>query len=92
MPTIGALAHGRPSPARSARGRRSIRPLPEQRGASGQHLQASLTGSPDDILAQVDAYAAADASELVCFFAAQDLSENLDDMRRFAAQVRAQAR
>jgi probable F420-dependent oxidoreductase len=91
MATIGELANGRPVTGsvrlRTAVGRR----LPEQRGASGQ-VQASLSGSPDQILEQVDAYAAAGASELVCFFGAHELSENLDDMRRFAAEVRAKAR
>jgi probable F420-dependent oxidoreductase len=91
MTTIEELAHGRPVTGsvrlRSAVGRR----LPEQRAASGQ-VQASLSGAPDEILEQVDAYAAAGASELVCFFGAQDLSENLDEMRRFAADVRAKAR
>ncbi len=90
MAIINGLANGRPVSGsvrlRAAVGRR----LPEQRGASGQ-VQASLTGSPDEILEQVDAYAAAGASELVCFFGAHDLEENLDDMRRFAAEVRSKA-
>src|SRR5262249_21994254 len=77
MATIGELAHGR-SVTGSVRLRAAVgRRLPEQRGASGQ-VQASLSGSPDQILEQVDAYAAAGASELVCFFGAQDLEENLD--------------
>jgi probable F420-dependent oxidoreductase len=87
MRTIAELAKGRPVTGsvrlRVAVGRR----LPEQRGARGQ-VQAQLSGSPDEVFEQVRAYEAAGASELVCFFGAQELEANLDDMRRFAEQVR----
>jgi probable F420-dependent oxidoreductase len=63
------------------------RVLPEQRGASGT-VQAQLSGAPEAILEQIQAYAAAGASELVLYFGAEDLKSNLADMRRFAEEVR----
>jgi probable F420-dependent oxidoreductase len=90
MRTIAELADGRTVKG-SVRLRAAVgRQLPEQRGARGQ-AQAHLSGSPDEILEQVHAYEAAGASELMCFFGAQDLEANLDDMRRFAEQVRTRA-
>jgi alkanesulfonate monooxygenase SsuD/methylene tetrahydromethanopterin reductase-like flavin-dependent oxidoreductase (luciferase family) len=65
------------------------RNLPEQIGASGR-VQAQLSGSPEEIVERIHAYAAAGASELVVYFGADDLERNLADMRRFAEEVRGQ--
>jgi hypothetical protein len=64
--------------------------LPEQRSASGG-VQAHLSGSRDEILDRIQAYAAAGASELVLYFGADDLATNLADMRHFAEAVRVHA-
>jgi probable F420-dependent oxidoreductase len=68
---------------RAAVGRR----LPEQRSARGQ-VQALLSGSREEVVDRIQAYAAAGASELVLSFGADDLEANLADMRRFADEVR----
>jgi probable F420-dependent oxidoreductase len=62
------------------------RSLPEQRGANGQ-VHASLSGSADDILRQIDAYASAGVEHMVIGFPTQDQSEFLDQLRLFADQV-----
>ncbi len=87
MRTIGDLA-GERRVTGSVRLRAAVgRKLPEQRGASGA-IQAQLSGSPEEIVDGVHAYAAAGASELILYFGAQDLEANLADMRRFAELVR----
>lgn len=60
--------------------------LPEQRGASGS-VQAQLSGSREEIVDRIHAYAAAGAGDLVLYFGADDLERNLADMRRFAENV-----
>jgi probable F420-dependent oxidoreductase len=62
------------------------RTLPEQRGANGQ-VHASLSGSADDILRQIEAYASAGVEHMLIGFPTQDLSEFLDQLRLFADQV-----
>jgi probable F420-dependent oxidoreductase len=62
--------------------------LPQQRNARGS-AQAHLAGSREEILDRIHAYAAAGASELDLYFGADDLANNLADMRRFVDEVRA---
>lgn len=68
---------------RTAVGRR----LAEQRNARGG-MQAQLSGSREEVVERIQAYAAAGADELVLYFGADDLEANLADMRRFAEEVR----
>jgi probable F420-dependent oxidoreductase len=87
MQTIRALAGERRVDG-SVRLRTSIgRKLPEQRNARGG-VQAQLSGSCEEVVERIQAYAAAGASELVLYFGAEDLQENLAEMRQFAEQVR----
>jgi probable F420-dependent oxidoreductase len=67
---------------RTAVGRR----LPEQRGASGQ-VHASLSGSRDEVLRKIDAYAEAGVEHMLIGFPTQDLSEFLDQLRLFADEI-----
>jgi probable F420-dependent oxidoreductase len=62
------------------------RGLPEQRGANGQ-VHASLSGSTDDVLRQVSAYAEAGVEHMLIGFPTQDQSEFLDQLRLFADQI-----
>jgi probable F420-dependent oxidoreductase len=62
------------------------RTLPEQRGANGQ-VHASLSGSRDDILRQIDAYTEAGVEHMVIGFPTQDLAEFHAQLRLFADQV-----
>ena len=66
------------------------RSLPEQRGASGQ-VQASLSGSADEVLRKIDAYAEAGVSHMVCAFATRELDDFLQQLRAFADHVQARA-
>lgn len=87
MAKIRELAGGR-SVTGSVRLRAAVgRALPEQRNAQGR-TQASLVGTPQEIVDRVQAYAAAGASELDLYFGADDLAAILTDMRRFADEVR----
>jgi probable F420-dependent oxidoreductase len=87
MTTIRELAGGRQVTG-SVRLRTTVgQMLPEQRSAQGR-TQASLVGSPQQIVERIRAYAAAGASELDLYFGADDLATNLTDMRRFADEVR----
>ena len=89
MSTIRALAGSR-QVLGSVRLRTAVgRTLPEQRSASGGS-QTQLSGSREEIVDRIQAYAAAGASELVLYFGADDLEANLADMRRFAEEVRDQ--
>ena len=89
MSTIRALAGSR-QVLGSVRLRTAVgRTLPEQRSASGGS-QTQLSGSREEIVDRIQAYAAAGASELVLYFGADDLEANLADMRRFSEEVRAQ--
>jgi probable F420-dependent oxidoreductase len=86
MHTIRASANGR-QVVGSVRLRASVgRKLPEQRNARGG-IQTQLSGSREEVVELVQAYAAAGANELVLFFGAEDLDANLADMRQFAEQV-----
>jgi probable F420-dependent oxidoreductase len=87
MSTIRSLAGAR-QVLGSVRLRTAVgRTLPEQRSASGGS-QAQLSGSREEIVTSIQAYAAAGASELVLYFGADDLGANLADMRRFADEIR----
>jgi probable F420-dependent oxidoreductase len=89
MNTIEALAGGR-HVVGSVRLRACVgRSLPDQRNARGG-VQAHLSGSSEEVVERVQAYAAAGASELVLYFGADDLDSNLADMRRFAEDVLSQ--
>jgi probable F420-dependent oxidoreductase len=86
MQTIHELARER-DVVGSVRLRTAVgRSLPEQRNARGG-IQAQLSGSREEVVDRIQAYAAAGARELVAHFGADDLESNLADMRRFAEQV-----
>jgi probable F420-dependent oxidoreductase len=87
MQTVRSFANER-NVVGSVRLRTAVeRRLPEQRNARGG-VQAQLSGSREEIVERIQAYAAAGASELVLYFGADDLEANLADMRRFAGQIR----
>jgi probable F420-dependent oxidoreductase len=86
MATIRELANGR-AVAGAVRIRAAVgRELPEQTSATGGR-RGQLSGSHDQIVEHIHAYASAGASELVLFFGADDLESNLTDMRRFADEI-----
>ncbi|MBV9596474.1 MAG: LLM class F420-dependent oxidoreductase [Chloroflexi bacterium] len=88
MQTIRALANER-QVVGSVRLPTAVgRKLPEQRTARGL-TQAQLSGSREEIVDRIQAYAAAGASEMVLYFGAHDLETNLAEMRRFAEEVSA---
>jgi probable F420-dependent oxidoreductase len=62
------------------------RTLPEQRGANGQ-VHASLSGSTDEVLRKIDAYAEAGVEHMVIGFPTQELGEFQAQLRQFAEQV-----
>jgi len=87
MQTIRELA-GERKVVGSVRLRTAVgRTLPEQRNARGG-VQARLSGSREEVVEGIQAYARAGASELLLYFGADDLDTNLADMRLFADQVR----
>jgi probable F420-dependent oxidoreductase len=63
------------------------RRLPEQRGANGQ-VQGTLGGAPDEIAREIRGYERAGLSHLVAHFGENTPESYLDDMRRFAREVR----
>ncbi len=68
---------------RTAVGRR----LPEQRAASGQ-IQGTLGGSVNEIVQTLGSYERAGLSHLVAHFGENTRESYLEDMRRFAREVR----
>jgi len=87
MRRIGELANGRRVEG-TLRLRTAIgRTLPEQRGANGQ-VQATLSGEPEALIARVREYQAAGVSHLLTHFGDNARDSFLEDMRRFAAEVR----
>ncbi|MBV9580781.1 MAG: LLM class F420-dependent oxidoreductase [Chloroflexi bacterium] len=86
MRTIRALATDR-KVVGSVRMRATVGgTLPEQRSARGA-AQAQLSGSREEVVDRIQAYAAAGADELVLSFGAANVNANLADMRHFAEQV-----
>lgn len=87
MRRIRELANGRQVDG-SLRLRTAVgRSLPEQRGANGQ-VQANLSGSPKEIADTISVYRDAGVSHLMLHFGDNDRDSFLQDMRRFASEVR----
>ncbi|HEY1291469.1 MAG TPA: LLM class F420-dependent oxidoreductase [Chloroflexota bacterium] len=86
METIRALA-GERTVVGSVRLRAAVgRTLANQRSARGG-VQTQLSGSREEVVERIQAYAAAGAAELVLHFGADDLEANLADMRHFAEEI-----
>jgi probable F420-dependent oxidoreductase len=86
METIRALA-GERTVVGSVRLRAAVgRTLANQRSARGG-VQTQLSGSREEVVERIQAYAAAGATELVLHFGADDLEANLADMRHFAEEI-----
>lgn len=87
MRTIRELANGRQVEG-SLRIRTVVgRALGEHRAAAGQP-QATLSGAPDDLVKGIEEYRAAGAGHLVLHFGDNERDSFLEDMRRFAREVR----
>lgn len=87
MRQIAELADGRPVEG-SVRLRMALdRELPQARGADGRP-QATLSGSKDAVVARIGEYQRAGADHLVIQPMLDDLGAYLEELRRFAAEVR----
>jgi probable F420-dependent oxidoreductase len=87
MQRIRELAHGR-SIEGTVRLRTAVgRVLPAARGGDGRP-QATLSGSPDQVLARIEEYREGGLNHLVAHFQEDDRAATIEQMRRFAELAR----